>query len=341
MQLIKDKQKDLIPPKTVEKNKVWFQYLPNNENPEKSRYRCRICSKYYDAMDLPQNMKPAVANKNGQLYNNYKKNQELISGHGSSVAHLNIVSNLKAEAAKRQRTEIAQYEQSEEMNDDSRLLITARMFRSVYVLNKLSLPYSDHAGLVTLQKLNGLDMGYHHYEHTGCTKMSFFISDVMHDILIDYLIKNQMPISIIVDDTTDLSATHYKIVYFQTIEENRPVIYFYKLIELKAETGEAHFKVLISAWDDEKPEFSKYMKQNLIGFASDGHPSNLGVKNGMIAHLRLWASKPLYATHCMAHRLELVVSHAFSVDANIEKISDCLEKTINELYTFYSHSHKR
>lgn len=252
MQLIKDNQKDKIPLKTVEKNKVWFEYLPNNQQPADSRYRCRICYKYYDEMNLPQNTKPALAERHGQLFNVYKKNQETISNHAKSVIHANIISRLKVEAAKRQRIEISQNEQTEEMNDYERLLITARMFRSVYVLNKLSLPYSDHAGLAMLQKNNGLDMGYHHYERTGCTKMSQFMSDIMHEILIEYLTENKMPISIIVDDTTDLSTVHYKIVYFQTMEDNRPVIYFYKLIELKAETGEAHFEAVRSAWGNEK-----------------------------------------------------------------------------------------
>lgn len=341
MQLIKDNQKGLIPPKTVQKNKVWFQYLPNSAQPAESRYRCRICSKYYDQIGLPQNQKPVLATERGQLYKDYKKNHEAISSHASSSMHLNIVSFLKGESAKRQRTEISQHEQTEEMNDSARLLITARMFRSVFVLNKLSLPYFDHKGLVTLQKLNGLDMGYHHYEHTGCTKMSLFMSDDMHDILIEYLVENQMPISIIVDDTTDLSAVHYMIVYFQTIEENRPVIYFYKLIEITSETGEAHFNVLISAWMNEKTAFVEYMKQNLVGFASDGHPINIGEQNGMIAYLRRWASKPLFAIHCMAHRLELVVSHAFSIDEDIEEMSEYIDKTLNEVYSFYGRSHKR
>lgn len=48
------------------------------------------------------------------------------------------------------------------------------------------------------------------------------------------------------NDNTDLSSVHYNIVYFQTIEDNPPLIYFYKLIELKKETGEADFNVLIN-----------------------------------------------------------------------------------------------
>lgn len=293
-------------------------------------------------MNLPQNTKPALAKQDGQLFTTYKKNQDAISNHAKSGVHSNIISRLKKEAAKKQRTEISQNEQTEETNDDDRLLITAKMFRSVFVLNKLSLTYSDHAGLVMLQKANGIDMGYHHYERSGCTKMSLFMSDVMHDTLIEYLMKNKRPISIIVDGTTDLSTIHYMIVYLQTIEDNMPVIYFYKLIELKAETGLAHFETIHTAFESEKVGFVDYMKNNLIGFASDGAANNIGVRNGFIAYLRRWVSKPVFAVHCMAHRLELVVEHAFTSEgANIAEISTYLDKTLNEIYSFYSHSHKR
>lgn len=293
-------------------------------------------------MGLPQDKKPELATHHGYLGSSYKRNQEAISGHTKSTTHMNIISRLKSEKSKRQRTEIAGYVHEEEMNDDGRLLITARMFRTVFVLNKLSLAYSDHAGLVTLQKLNGLDMGFHHYERTACTKMSNFISDIMHDILIKYLIENQMPISIIVDDTTDLSTVHFKIVYFQTIEDNRPVIYFYKLIELKAETGQAHFDVVRSAWENESPGFLEYMKENLVGFASDGASVNVGRHNGMITYLKNWASKPLFAVHCMAHRLELLIHHAFDINKEIENISHELDRALNDIYKFYGGlSHKR
>lgn len=228
------------------------------------------------------------------------------------------------------------------MANEDRLLITARMFRSIFVLNKLSLPFSDHAGLVSLQKLNGLDMGYHHYERTSCAKITVFISDTMHETLIDYLIKSQTPISVIVDDTTDVSNIHYKIVYFQTIEDVSPVIYFYKLIELKAETGEAHFEAMTSAWAEEKPGFHQYMKQHLIGLASDGAATNVGKEKGMIKYLREWAKRLLFAVHCMAHRLELLADHAFGVNADMEIITNYVERTINEVYSFYGGlGHKR
>lgn len=86
-----------------------------------------------------------------------------------SVSHTTIISNLQAKSAKKQRASFFRYEQTEEKANAKYLEITSRMIRTVYVVNKLSLPFSDHNALVTLQKLNGLEMGYHHYDRTACT----------------------------------------------------------------------------------------------------------------------------------------------------------------------------
>lgn len=192
-------------------------------------------------MKLPKNSKPLLAMKQGLLITNKKKNIDAINDHVKTVSHLNIIANLKKRAAKKQRS--SEILQNKEVIND-KFEITSRMIRTVFIVNKLSLPFSDHKSLVILQKLNGLNMGYHHYERAGCNDMTLHTSKQMHDTLVENLIKSQMPILIIVDDTTDVGNIHYKIVYFQTIESLNPVIYFYKLIEMKAETGLAGFEGL-------------------------------------------------------------------------------------------------
>lgn len=273
---IEKHQKQLISTVTVSKNQNWFEYLEDKQQPSMSRYRCRLCAKYYSEFQLPSNRRPAVANKEGVLHNSKKKNQETIAEHGKSLSHTTIISNLKARAFKKQRTTFFNEQRTDEQRNDKYLEVTSRMIRTVFIVNKLSLPFSDHNALVTLQKINGLEMGHHHYDRTACTSMTIDISDNMHDILIESLIKNEMPISIIVDDTTDMGNMHYKIVYFQTIEDVNPVIYFYKLIELKSGTGFAGFEALRLSWESEsRKEFYQYMQRNLVGFSSDGASVNL------------------------------------------------------------------
>lgn len=157
--IINESQQDLLPIKTILKNKVWFEYL-EAQNHRDSHYRCRLCLKYYDDMNFPINSKPTLATKHGQLLDTKKKNFDAINSHNKHVSHNSIIENLKRNAAKRQRTDFFNIQRSEESRNESKFEITARMIRTVYVINKLTLPFSDHKSIVLLQKLNGLDMGY-------------------------------------------------------------------------------------------------------------------------------------------------------------------------------------
>lgn len=162
------------------------------------------------------------------------------------MGHTNIIENLISKSAKKQRLFFLGNEETEEKANEKYLEVTSRIIRTVYILNKLSLPFSDHNSLVSPQQSNGINMGNHHYERSACTMMTNGISMKMHDTLIYHLIESEHTISIIVDDTTDIKNVHYKLVYFQTIENRSPVIYFYKLIELKSGTGYSGFEALIN-----------------------------------------------------------------------------------------------
>lgn len=58
------------------------------------------------------------------------------------------------------------------------------------------------------------------------------INSDMHRVLISYLIQKQLPVSIIIDAATDASQKHNLVVLVQTLENYKPVIYFYKFIKL-------------------------------------------------------------------------------------------------------------
>ena len=48
----------------------------------------------------------------------------------------------------------------EPINEDT---ITARMLRTLYQETKLNIPFRRHVDVVNMQKLNGLNLGYHHF----------------------------------------------------------------------------------------------------------------------------------------------------------------------------------
>lgn len=291
-------------------------------------------------MKFPKSQKSAYAKKDGVLKAVKRKNQDSMYEHVKSIAHLNIISNLKKQSiSKKHRSDHFP------ISNDDNLLITSKMIRTVYVINKLRLPCSDHEKLVRLQKLNGMDLGFHHYERSGCVAMTLELSKYFHEISIDYLIENKNPISLIVDDTTDMSNNHFKIVYFQTIEDTNPVIYFYRLIETKSESGISGFEAIRNGFMAEKrTEFHIYMQKNLVGFASDGAPANVGQHSGTIKYIRDWSEGPIFAIHCLAHRLELAVHHALNSMKNIatmNQISNYLDDTIRKTFSFYNKGFKR
>lgn len=76
------------------------------------------------------------------------------------------------------------------------LRATSNVIRTVYVINKLAVAFSSHSPIVTLQKLNGVKMGVHHYDRKGATRMTESISNNMHKTLIQSLIQNDAPISL-------------------------------------------------------------------------------------------------------------------------------------------------
>ena len=124
--------------------------------------------------------------------------------------------------------------------------------RTIYVETKLNIPVASHSALITLQEANDIDLGFHHHDKNSAQKMVYFISNTMHDALMTYITNSKNPMSIILDSSTDASQHHYLVVYFQSLENYAPVLYFYKLIPLQIdESAAGHFNVLKKQWQEE------------------------------------------------------------------------------------------
>ncbi len=105
----------------------------------------------------------------------------------------------------------------------------------------------------------------------------------MLQTLINHLTSNEYPIIIIVD-TSD-AGNHYLSVLFQTIENERPVVYFYKMIELKNdETGHGMFSPLLEEFEND--EITEHMKEHITGLATDRAVNMRGKINGLAAYIK-------------------------------------------------------
>ena len=87
------------------------------------------------------------------------------------------------------------------------------------------------------------------------------------------------------DGSTSRGNRHYLAVLLQTMEKLRVVTYFYHLIEIPLdETSVGLTTVLVNQLKTDK--LYETIKNNIVGFVSDGASVMVGVKSGMDKILR-------------------------------------------------------
>jgi hypothetical protein len=337
LEMIKTHQNKLIPIKSVEINKVWFEYLPNNTYPADSHYRCRICSSHKGILPLDSRRFTALMKPEGILRNTYEKNRVEITGHSKTETHILILQYLRKLKVRRVGEELSSFQKEMEHRELVALEVTNRMFRTVFVEIKLNLPFSSHPKLVSLQERNGIDMGNQHYSRFTANKITIFISNVMQQTLVEHIMESSSPLSVIVDGSTD-NQKHFLAVLIQSMEDYHPVVYFYKLIPIPSdETAQSLANIMIQSFENEKPGFSDVVRSKLVGFASDGASVMMGEHNGLLQKLKTWKGKNIYGIHCMAHRLQLAIRKPMERF----EFMNVFELFVNDIYKFYGgHGHK-
>jgi len=344
-----------------------------HDDPEETRFKCRICNEHYEKFGLPYQSKPGLATEEGvtlRLNPEQKnKNYEMFREHelGKSGAkgkdcersgrsiHSSIIEKLKESEHMQIHSDAEKMNMLvESHNNYSKYLVTARMLRTVYAEVKLNIPFLSHKSVLTLLTANGVSMGTHHQDNNAAKRMALHISKHMHVALLNHLSSSDAPYwSLIVDTTTDYRGNHYMISFIRSLEadysaENgrilqiRPVMYFYKLLEIGHDENAVALLNLIenSLKKDAELGFKmeRLFKQRLIGFASDGASVMLGKYGGLAKKIEDYVGKKIYTVHCMAHRLQLATGHAWENQKYFKEVEHLAENVFN----FYNNKgHKR
>lgn len=315
--------------------KPWLIYYPNHEYPLLSKYACRWCQKYASSVTKSVKHLSDLSKPDGFRANSLDENARKLLNHERGV-HKLIYENL----IKKQKITMSEYV-GETKNRRDILLnkkyeVTARVMMTVYTTVFKDMSLQAHEALIKLQKIHGLNMGIHHFEHTSATRMMKAMSKDFHATLVQHLSNEKIgPISIILDSSVDNSGENKLIVYIRALENNSPKLYFYRLLLIEgSETAEALFELLKKALIEDKLEES--IRKNLVGFGSDGASVMLGRKSGLAQRFKTYVNGPLYVIHCMAHRLHLASRKIFE---EIELKN--FENLVNKVYAFYSRSAKK
>ncbi|XP_067122016.1 E3 SUMO-protein ligase KIAA1586-like, partial [Centruroides vittatus] len=150
------------------------------------------------------------------------------------------------------------------------------------------------------------------------------------------LITARSKISIIIDEASTVSHKSVLIIYLKSevMDFEDSITIFIDLIELEETTSENVFKTLMTVL--EKHGFDEqYLKENLIGFCSDGASVMLGKKSGVAT--RIEQKFPgICIWHCLAHRIQLSLDDVIKDIKAVNHFKHFLDK----LYVYYHTSNK-
>ena len=264
---------DKIMPRDVFEEKSvrnWFMLKPNEQEPAMTSYYCKQCQEHYDEMHFNKDSKTDFATSRGVMKSAKFRNRKAIREHATSTGHLMVINGLKKRVAAAIPSQLfdAQINSGPEGTD---LHATMNHFRAVYIaVCKNNVAFRAYDDMVLMMQLSGADMGQHFGNHHGAASITSFISEHMHGMLIKHIIDSQMDFGIIVDETTSKSHTKYFAILIQGLEQDRPITYFYRNIEIKTVTVTAQdlFVHLLDAFEEDNIKAAA--RGHLVGFASDG-----------------------------------------------------------------------
>jgi len=86
--------------------------------------------------------------------------------------------------------------------------------------------------------VNGADVGSLLYSRLSCHDIVTHISAQMKHVLVEYIVQSGSKFSVMVDESTTVSAKCTLIVYIRLEYDGEVTNYFWDLVELKDKTGE-------------------------------------------------------------------------------------------------------
>jgi len=169
-----------------------------------------------------------------------KSLREKVRLHGESDAHKDAEKILSTHSKHFMQQTVIQQQAA---NLDS----TCVVFRTAYFLAKCDRPYVDHPQLLDLQHLNGVNVGKVLQSNVVCAEIIDHIAESMKSRVITAIVQKNIPISVLIDESTTLSHKSALIVYLRCSldDGSDPVSFFLDLIELSDVTSAGILKALL------------------------------------------------------------------------------------------------
>ena len=207
-----------------------------------------------------------------------------------------------------------------------------KLFHTTYYLVQAERPFSDLAGLCSLQERNGVMIGRSYRNDKQSATFAHFIAEIVKEDLASKLRQVEF-FSVLNDSSTDVSVTDEELVYVRYLEDGRPVTKFLSLQAMAKSDAQGILGAIDKAFLDELGLQGNEWREKIVGMGTDGAAVMTGVRSGVVTRVK--ADVPhLISVHCVAHRLELGIKDSLKQVAYLAKIDDFLLS----IYKFYSYS---
>lgn len=269
-----------------------------------------------------------------QPYGNVREKQvtslrKKIYDHRDSGSHKQAIELKKEAGNEKLKTVVTD---SQKQHEDS----TCKVFRTAYYIAKNNRPFLDHAHLIELQEVNGIQAGRMLHSNVVAADIVKHIAHEMKAKLCAAIISAKSPFSVLIDESTSLGQKSCLIVYLRcSISDSfEPTTVFLDLLELSALDADTITDTLMTCLHSNGLT-ADILHDCWLGLAVDGASVMLGRKGGVYTKLKQQFPK-LIGWHCFNHRLELSVNDAIRACTEVNHFKIFMQK----LYTLYSASPK-
>jgi len=207
-------------------------------------------------------------------------------------------------------------------------------FRAVYAEIVMNIAPTQHVHVMQLLESVGVSVGRYLVHRNTVFSMNNIIASDMRSTLFSYWLKQRPLLTIILDGSTSKKHHHYLMVYFQSMEGSRSVVYFYSIINTgKSSTAETMFQKLEERMKADG--IYELVLEKLVAFVSDSATVNFKLKQ--IFNEK--TGREIFPLFCLAHKLQLVSRHTItdemvsSEGTKLNYIKD-VELKLNTHYNF-------
>ena len=244
--------------------------------------------------------------------------------HHSSKLHLEAYDN-KVLADNMKKTTVKATDKNKEE--------ILKLFKMVYFIAVENLSFTKFESLIEFFDFMDLKVNSAHYQNRAALPAILkAISNVTYGKVLES-VKSSPYFGVMIDETTDIANLQKLIIYLSYWDKAlfKVRYVFFKIVEIQSKTGESIYNELVSILEKDG-----LMIHKLIGISTDGASSMVGCHSGV--KTRLIELNPfILSTHCIAHRMNLASHDSFNEFIDLVRF----EKTVKEIYSYFSRSSKR